>query len=353
MAGQQEEPAGLRLRLVNLGREIPVRPGRPLLEAALAAGLNLPHGCRGGNCGACAARLLRGDCHYPDGEPLGLSAHQQQEGWILLCRAHARSDLEVEVGTATPASEITVKRLPARIGRCERVSHDVMRVELRLPLAESFDFQAGQYLDVLLPGGRRRSFSIASPPGSAPLLELHVRRVPGGEFTEQIFTRPAQGRLLDIQGPLGQFCYRETAAPMLLVGGGTGLAPLESMLRHVIGRGLSRRMHLYWGCRTREDVYADDRLRQLAEQGLLAGYVSVLSEAPPGWQGERGWVHEAVLRHHPDLAPFDVYAAGPPAMIDAIRREFPAQGARHLWFDSFDYAPDTLERQRNAASTRA
>ena len=347
----------MKLRIVNLGREMDLLPGRPLLEAALAAGLNLPHSCRGGNCGACSARLVGGEFFYPHGAPLGLTDEQRGQGQLLLCQAQARTDMSVEVDLPRSAAEIAVKRLPARIEQCEPLSHDVLRVMLRLPLAEDFEFQAGQYLDVLLPGGRRRSFSIASAPGSAPLLELQVRRVAGGEFTEALFRDTgcdcARGRLLSIEGPLGQFHYRKGSAPMLLIGGGTGLAPLDSMLRHVMDRGLSRRIRLFWGCRETRDLYADERLRGLVRQGVLEEYVPVLSEPAESFGGEQGLVHEAVLRQVTDLHCCDVYAAGPPAMIAAIRREFPAHGVRNLYFDSFDYAPDVLERQRSAASSRS
>ena len=289
-------PGSVRFRIQNLDREFDAARGAPLLATALAAGLNLPHSCRSGNCGSCAARLIRGDIDYPDGIPLGLSEQQRAHKWVLLCQARPRGDVEVEVELPMPAGELAIKRLPARIEHCELLAHDVMRVMLRLPLAEEFRHQAGQYVDVLLPGGRRRSFSIASAPQGPPLLELHVRHVPGGEFTGALFAQPQQKRLVNIEGPLGQFVYRESTARMLLIGGGTGLAPLDAIIRHVQARGLGRRMSLFWGCRARRDLYADQRLRGLLDAGVLEHYVPVLSEPDDAWQGERGWVHEAVLR---------------------------------------------------------
>lgn len=353
MAGQPQEPAGLKLRIANLGRDFDIIPGRSLLETALCAGLNLPHSCRSGHCGSCAARLIRGDCHFPRGTTLGLSDEQRAQGMVLLCQAHARTDLEVDIALPISSADTTIRRLPARIEHCEALSHDVLRVMLRLPIVEDFAFQAGQYLDVILPGGRRRAFSIASAPGSAPLLELHVRRVCGGEFTGPLFDGTLRSRLLNIEGPLGRFHYRDSAAPMLLVGGGTGLAPLDSILRHVIDRRFARRMHLYWGCREARDLYAHERLQGLLEQGMIEHYEPVLSQPDASWRGERGLVHEAVLRRIPDLKDYDVYAAGPPAMIEAIRSGFPDRGARQLYFDSFDYAPDALDRQRSAAASRS
>jgi CDP-4-dehydro-6-deoxyglucose reductase len=325
-----------------------------VLDAALGARLNLPHSCKGGNCGSCRARLLQGEIYYPNGRPLGLSEAEAAEGFVLLCQARARTDLAIETYEITTPDQALIKRLPARIERAQPLSHDVMGLYLRLPVAEAFHFEAGQYIDIMLPGGRRRSFSIASPPHDSRLLELHVRRVAGGEFSAPLFEQDARTALLALEGPLGQFVYRESAAPMLLVGGGTGLAPLLSILRHVLGTGIEREMTVYWGVRSERDLYAHAVLEDLVGPAGLR-YVPVLSEPSPDWQGLRGWVHEAVLRNIDDLEKYDVYAAGPPAMIAAVRREFRQRGvaANRLFFDSFDYAPDALERQRTSAATRS
>jgi CDP-4-dehydro-6-deoxyglucose reductase len=230
-----------------------------------------------------------------------------------------------------------------------------------LPIAEAFTFEPGQYIDILLPGGRRRSFSIASPPHDARPLELHVRRVAGGEFTDRLFHEDMRGGLLTIEGPLGNFAYRPHAAvadaapPMRLIGGGTGIAPLLSILRHLIENGMERDMRLYWGVRSQQDLYAHATLEQLSRRAASFTYVPVLSEAAPGWGGAAGWVHEAALQGIPDLEALEVYAAGPPAMIAAIQGEYDARGSAksRLYFDSFDYAPDTLERQRISAAARS
>jgi CDP-4-dehydro-6-deoxyglucose reductase len=355
----------MRISLSQSNVSFGVAPDQSLLDAALSASLNLPHSCKGGNCGSCRARLLQGEIYYPDGPPLGLSDAEVAEGWVLLCQARARSDLCIETYAITTPDQAVVNRLPARIEHALPLSHDVIALQLRLPVAEEFRFEEGQYLDIMLPGGRRRSFSIASPPHASRLLELHVRRVAGGEFSEPLFNEDARGGLLRIEGPLGQFVYRPGAAPMLMVGGGTGLAPLLSILRHVVENGIQREMTLYWGVRGERDLYAHATLENLARADHAAidrlvldrparlRYVPVLSEPSPEWLGSRGWVHEAVLRDIDDLEKYDVYAAGPPEMIAAVRREFARRGvaANRLFFDSFDYAPDTLERQRISAAT--
>jgi CDP-4-dehydro-6-deoxyglucose reductase, E3 len=355
----------MRISLSKSNVSFGVAPDQSLLDAALGASLNLPHSCKGGNCGSCRARLLQGEIYYPNGPPLGLSDAEVAEGLVLLCQARARSDLCIETYEITAPDQAVIKRLPARIEHALPLSHDVIGLHLRLPVAEEFRFQAGQYLDIMLPGGRRRSFSIASPPHDSRLLELHVRRVVGGEFSEPLFNEDARSDLLRIEGPLGQFVYRPAAAPMLLVGGGTGLAPLLSILRHVVENDIEREVILYWGVRGERDLYAHATLVDLAGRSIVGRaatdrparlrYVPVLSEPSLEWRGSRGWVHEAVLQDIDDLKKYDVYAAGPPAMIAAVRREFGRRGVApsRIFFDSFDYAPDTLERQRRSAATKS
>jgi CDP-4-dehydro-6-deoxyglucose reductase, E3 len=343
----------MRVSLANSGRDFSVQGDQSVLDAALAAGLNLPHSCKSGNCSACRARLLSGQVDYPFGKPLGLSDAEGAAGFILMCQARARSDIVIETMEIHPAHEVTVRRLPCRVERAEALSHDVMALFLRLPAAEDFPFEPGQYIDVMLDGGRRRSFSIASPPHASRPLELHVRRVAGGEFTERLFGGKAQNSLLTIEGPLGQFSYRQSDAKILMVGGGTGLAPLLCILRHVIENGIRRDITLYWGVRTEADLYALEALEALAGQSASFRCHAVLSAASPEWSGRRGFVHEAVLRDYSSLALHDIYASGPPAMIEAVRTGFAGIGAdpARLYFDSFDYAPDALERQRTSVST--
>ena len=346
------------INIANSSRSFNAAADQPLLLAANAAALNLPQSCKGGNCGACKARLVRGEIHYPNGKPLGLSDAEIADGLILLCQARARTDLCIETFEIRAADAPAPKRLPCRIERAVPLSHDVMGLFLRLPIAEDFTFEAGQYIDILLPGGRRRSFSIASPPHDARPLELHVRRVAGGEFTDRLFHEDMRAALLSIEGPLGAFTYRPHASlapPMLLIGGGTGIAPLLSILRHLIDNGIERDLQLYWGVRSECDLYAHATLEGLSRRAASFAYVPVLSEAGQDWRGATGWVHEAALKDVRDLEAIEVYAAGPPAMIAAIQREYDSRGSAktRLYFDSFDYAPDTLERQRMSAAAKS
>lgn len=330
-----------RLRIEPHGRTVDVRQDQTLLDAALSSGLNLPHSCRSGHCASCRARLRSGNIHYPHGRPLGLSAGEAAAGEILLCQARAASpELVIEARSIARAGEAEIRNLPCRIERHALLAPDVMQVFLRLPATEQVAFQPGQYLDVLLDGGQRRSFSLACPPHDARPLEIHARRVAHGRFTEQLFGRMRDGALLRIELPIGQFAYRHEDGPLILVAGGTGFAPIKSMLRHIFERGPARDAHFFWGARSRVDLYQDTWLRDFQRAHPQLRYTPVLSdETVAGY--EQGLVHAAVLRHYPRLAGHVIYAAGPPQMIEAMRSEFPVVGldTDRLHFDSFDYAP--------------
>ena len=340
------------VRIEPHGRTLHVREDQPVLEAALAAGLNLPHSCKSGHCSSCRARLLEGEIRYPGARPPGITAEEERSGLILLCQARARSDLTVEARLIASVADVEIKTLPCRIAGLSALAPDVMQVLLRLPTVERLRFHPGQYLDVLLPGGKRRSFSIASPPHDSDVIELHVRRVSGGGFTERLFgagssgeSPLAVGSLLRIEGPIGQFSYRAGRTPILMVAGGTGFAPLKSILRHVLETGVERAIHFYWGARHAHDLYEQPRMLEWVQRHPQLSFTAVLSEATTteAAHARAGLVHAAVLADHRDLSGFEVYAAGPPAMIEAIRAAFPTQGlpAERLYFDSFDYAPDS------------
>jgi CDP-4-dehydro-6-deoxyglucose reductase len=321
----------MKVRILPSGREFEAHADEPVLTAALRQHLNLPHSCKGGTCGTCRVRVLRGAVEYAHGRPAGIDAEETAAGYALICQARAKQDLVIETREIRHVTDVEIRELPARVERMARLAPDVMGLWLRLPAIEPFTWQAGQYVDVMLPGERRRSFSLANPPHDSALLELHVRRAPGGAFSEQVFGGMQAGSLLRIEGPLGQFVYRPGDRPLLAIGGGTGYAPLKAILREVIESGSRREVVLYWGARTPEDLYEDAWLRDLAARHARFHYTAVTKEL----------VHEAVLRGVAGLAGFDIYAAGPPAMIDAVRATLPRQGAdpERIFFDSFDWAP--------------
>ena len=303
-----------------------------VLEAALAAGLLLPHGCRDGACGACKGRVLEGEVEHAEHASGALSEAERAEGLALFCCAKPRGDLVVQARSVTRAGDIQVKKLPCRVQKLERLAEDVMRIELKLPASENFAFRAGQYIDILLADGQRRSFSIANAPHDGGHLELHVRRINGGRFTAHVFEAMKEKEILRFEGPHGSFWLREDSArPIVMVAGGTGFAPIKGIIEHAIHIGLTRPITLYWGSRTRGGLYMDELARswQTALPGLR--YVPVLSDEV--WDGRQGLVHQAVLDDFADLSGHEVYVCGAPVMVDAARSSFCA--SRGLPEDAF------------------
>jgi CDP-4-dehydro-6-deoxyglucose reductase len=341
-----------RVTLLPSQQILTVEDDESILDAALRMGLNLPHSCKGGHCSSCRARIVAGRIRYSNGRPLGLMEDEERDGMALLCQARAvDSELTIRVREIKPpAVDLSVRSLPCRVERLISLAPDVMALFLRFPAAEQFNYLAGQYLDVMLPHGRRRSFSIASPPQDDGLIELHIRCVASGEFTEQVFSGMQPKTLLRIEGPLGQFWFREVSPrPAVLIGGGTGYAPLRAMLRQLLERGDRRPLHLYWGAQAQIDLYEDAILREWCERHPSFKYTPVLSNPAQtdDWRGKTGWVHDAALDDYADrLDNIDVYASGPPAMVEAVRHQFVARGlpSDRLFFDSFDFAPDTTAK---------
>lgn len=323
------------------GHTFTVEAGETLLAAARRQSVGLPYGCQNGTCGSCAARLLTGRVGYPSGKTEALAG--KPAGFCLTCQAVALSDIVLQVAQVKCIPQIEVRMRPCRVERKALLSPDVMRLQLKLPEGQRLQFLAGQYLEFILRDGRRRAFSIANAPHDADVIELHVRHVPGGEFTDYVFERLQERAILRIQAPLGTFTLREDSErPLILIGGGTGFAPLKGMIEHAFHLGIERPMHLYWGVRARHDLYLPELPQAWARIHPNFSYTPVLSEPDPDWAGRTGLVHAAVVADYPDLSGFDVYLSGPPAMVEAARCAFAASGlgADRLFSDTFEYATD-------------
>jgi len=330
-----------KVQLKPSGHSFTVREGETVLAAALRANVGLPYGCRSGCCGACAAKLSDGEVTYPDGQPPALEGRTADI--CLPCMARAAGDLILEVRETDSLAEIEVRTLPCRVAKVEHLAHDVIQLFLKLPEGQRLQFHAGQYLEFLLADGRRRAFSIANAPHDDDLIELHIRHVDGGKFTDWVFNKLQERSILRIEAPLGSFVLDERSKrPMLFVGGGTGFAPLKGQIEHAIHRGMERPMALYWGVRAKRDLYMPKLPEQWCKTHPDFRFVPVLSEPDADWTGRTGWVHESVLADYPDLSGFDIYMAGPPAMIFAARDAFRAAGAKdeHMFSDAFEYAKD-------------
>jgi CDP-4-dehydro-6-deoxyglucose reductase len=347
-AAVAEAPA-CAITLLPSGKSFTSHAGESVLDAALRQGILLPHQCKTGTCGACRARVVDGAAAcLPGAQPAALSPEEAGQGMHLLCCTQAASDLRIECAEIPHIPGIAVRKLPVRVTALERLAPDVMRVLLQPPPGQHLHYAAGQYVDVLLPGNRRRSYSLATPAREGQeQLELHIRHLPGGLFTGQVFGRLKARDVLRIEGPFGTFGMHDGAstAPAILLASGTGFAPIKALVEQLLATGSQRPVHLYWGGRKREDLYQHALCLEWAQAlaGRLA-YVPVLSDAPAsdGWAGRTGWVHEAVLQDHADLSQHEVYACGAPAMVEAARRDFAARAgmrAAAFFADAFVAQP--------------
>lgn len=323
------------------GHRFEVEENETILDAAIRQSVGLPYGCRNGRCGSCAADLLSGDVRYHGTTP---ALEELQAGKCLPCQGFAASDISLGVREAASTADIEVRLLPVRVHAVDHLTHDVVRLKLKLPDNQRLQFLAGQYLDFLLADGRRRAFSIANAPHDDEFIELHIRHVDGGKFTDWVFSQMKERTILRIQAPLGTFVLDEDSdRPMIFMGGGTGFAPIKGQIEHAFRIGVKRPMHLYWGVRAERDLYLRELPERWAREHADFHYVPVLSEPDAGWHGRTGWVHEAVVQDFPDLSGFDLYMAGPPPMVNAGREAFRRAGMpdEHMHYDSFDYAEDT------------
>lgn len=307
------------------GHVFNAQEGETVLEAALREGYRLPYGCRNGACGSCKGKVIAGTVDHGKAQDSVLSASDRTLGAALFCQARPLSDLVIECREIGAVKDIPVKILPCRVQTLEKLAPDVMRIRLKLPAAERLQFLAGQYIDILLKDGTRRSLSLANPPHDDGLLELHMRNY-GGPFSSHVFSRMKEKDILRFEGPLGSFYLREDSdKPVVLVAGGTGFAPIKAIIEHAIHHGIKRPLTLYRGARQAADLYLNE-LPEGWQREHGVTYVPVLSDVAPdaSWSGRRGLVHRAVMEDLPDLSGFDVYACGAPAMIDAARRDFSA-----------------------------
>jgi CDP-4-dehydro-6-deoxyglucose reductase len=330
------------IQVTPSGHEFTVENNEALLDAALRQGLNFPYGCRGGACRSCSAKLQSGQASYPDADIQAAETDALANGEILCCQVVANSDLTIEIEEVKGVEQIEVRRMPCRIEELQRMSGDVMKVKVKLPETERLQFLAGQYIDFILSDGRHRSFSIANAPHNDKYLEFHIRHIEGGEFTGKVFNTMHEKDLLRLEGPHGSFFLREDSArAMIFMAGGTGFAPIKSIIEHVIAENIQRPIYLYWGVRAKQDLYMHDLAQNWAEQYDHIKYIPVLSEPQPedNWTGRTGFVHAAVGEDFPDMSMFDVYTCGPPVMIQSGIDLFTQQGLKteHLYYDSFDF----------------
>ena len=320
-----------------------INENESILDAAIRQGHNLPYGCRNGECGSCIAEITDGTFFYSGTNPEYLQQETSNEKKVLLCQARVSSDVEINARILETDREIMIRQFPCRVKLAEKLNDSVMRIILELPKTERLEFLSGQYVDFILPDGKKRSFSLANPQHEDQILEFHIRHYDGGLFSEYAFNELKNNVLLRIEGPLGQFTLHNAERPIIMIAGGTGFAPIKSIVEHALKINDPRSLHIYWGARLKSDLYLHEIADQWAKKYSHITYTPVLSEIDnleENWSGKTGYVHESVLEDYSDLSDHDVYASGPPPMIDAIRKTFPEYHLQKesLFSDSFEIA---------------
>ncbi len=331
------------------GRSFTVEGDETLLSAGIRQGLNMPYGCKDGACGSCKCKKISGEVQLGTYQTKALSDKEHAQGLVLTCCATALSDVVLESKQVTSADAFPMKKMPVRIASMEKVSSDVMRIFLQLPATELMQYHAGQYVEFLLRDGSRRAYSMANAPhtlaADAPKVELHIRHMPGGKFTDHVFGAMKEKDIQRVEGPQGSFYLREeSATPIVLLASGTGFAPIKALIEHMQHKGITRPTRLYWGGRRPSDLYLNDWV--LAQLPLMPHlqYIPVVSDALPedAWSGRTGFVHMAVLQDSPSLAAYQVYACGAPIVVDSAKRDYVASGLLEddFFADSFTSEAD-------------
>jgi CDP-4-dehydro-6-deoxyglucose reductase len=310
------------------GHQFSCEADETILAAAMRAGVGLPYGCKNGACSSCKGKIVSGSVTHKSHQERALTKEEEAAGFSLLCCATTQGDLVIEAREVAGSDEYPIRKMPSRVATLEKVAPDVIVITLQLPANETLKFRAGQYIEFMLRDGKRRSYSIATPPDQDQPLALHIRHLPGGLFTDQVFSTMKERDILRFEGPMGTFFVREDSdKPMVLLASGTGFAPIKAIVEHLRAQGSERAMTLYWGGRRPQDLYMDALCREWAATLPNFSYVPVISGAlaEDNWDGRSGFVHQAVMADLPDLSGHQVYACGAPIMVESAKKDFLAQ----------------------------
>jgi CDP-4-dehydro-6-deoxyglucose reductase len=335
------------------GRHFSADDHETLLAAGIRQGIGLPYGCKDGACGSCKCQKISGTVVHGPHQAKALSEAEEAQGLVLTCCATAQSDVVLESRQVTAEGGLPVKKMPVRVVSLEKKSPDVIVLKLQLPANDVMKYHAGQYIEFLLRDGARRSYSMANAPHTLevapPTIELHIRHMPGGKFTDPVFSTMKEKDILRAEGPYGSFYLREDSdKPIVLLASGTGFAPIKALIEHMQHRGITRPTTLYWGGRRPADLYMADWVEaRLADMPHLR-YVPVISNADPQdhWTGRTGFVHQAVLQDIADLSGHQVYACGAPIVVDSAKRDYVLQGGlpeEAFFADAFTSEADKVQ----------
>ena len=335
-------------RLEPVGIEMEVDEDETILDAAFRQGIMLMHGCKEGQCSSCKSFLLDGDVDLDRYSTFALPDFEEAEGYTLLCRAHALTDVEIEllhydedaIRSGTPIITATTE-----VEAVEELTHDIRRLVVKVTEPEALEFKAGQYVDIGIPGAddEHRSFSMANTPGEPDRLEFMIKLYEGGRFSSLLSNGNgiSVGDELTCKGPFGMFTLRDSSPRRLVfIAGGAGMAPVLSLLRSMAEKGTERPATFYYGARTQADLFALEEIERLGGELPDFSFVPALSEAEDDgdWDGEAGLITDVVDRlEGDDLADVDAYLCGPPPMVDAAIALLERRGVpeAHIYFDRF------------------
>ena len=323
------------------GHVFEVKPSQTILEAAIASGVNLPYSCRTGACGSCKGKVIAGKVMHDDYQNTAMTDVELAAGSALFCCARPLEDLTIDVRESV-GTGIKPRILPVRVSKKELLAPDVMALHIQLPASERLQFLPGQYIEFILRNGKRRAFSIANAPHADYGIELHLRLVKGGEFTEYVFNELQEKAIMRIEAPFGSFHLREESnKPIIFAATGTGFAPIKAIIEHMLYSDIQRSMTLYWGGRQLVDLYMDDLCRRWAQHVPTFTYIPVLSKPNVDWAGRTGYVQHVITEDIPDLSGYEAYVCGLPNMVDDAQKQFAAYGLPQDAFfsDAFTFAP--------------
>ncbi|ODS67206.1 MAG: CDP-6-deoxy-delta-3,4-glucoseen reductase [Bordetella sp. SCN 67-23] len=325
------------VRVLETEDQFTVDSDESVLMAAIRQGVQLMHDCTEGGCGTCRVRLMEGCVRYEE-YPLALTPEDEDEGFALACQARPESDLLISTERPMePCSD--PERYTAEVEAVEPMGRDVVHLTLALPNSDGLVYRPGQYLNIMLGDGNKRSFSMASRPNGGTV-DLHIRKVRGGHFTDGHLTRLRPGDRIDVELPHGLFCcHKEDFRPLLMVATGTGLAPIKSILESLMDDPDCPPVSLYWGMRTEEDLYLNDEIQSWSERLCDFQYVPVLSRPGPDWEGRQGYVQEVAAEDIGDFSEHAIYMCGSPNMIASARKLFVERGANpgFIYSDAFNF----------------
>lgn len=344
-----------QITLKTSGKTFTATPDETVLEAAIRQGINLPYGCKNGACGSCKGKVESGQVTHGNHNEKALTPEEALDGCALFCCAKAQSDLTIDVREVEGLGDIAVKKIPCRVSSLDRVTDDVVVVKLQLPATEKFQFVAGQYIEFLLKD-KRRAYSLASAPHEEGPIELHIRHMPGGSFTDFVFGSNESGTMmkekdiLRFEGPLGSFFLREDSdKPIIFIASGTGFAPIKGIIEHMRHQGIQRPISLYWGGRRPKDFYKNELCQSWEKEIPNFKYIPVASDSLPedNWQGRTGLVHLAALEDYPDMSNYQVYACGAPIVVESAKNDFVAKCKlpdSEFYADAFTSAADLAKK---------